>query len=752
MKKRSSEPEYLFVGERKNLLDQQARLQDELIGRLRDFDVYLQRVYFQSDPSICSDSKGQIYSLGELAVQYPNHELWLALESNACLEPATREPKPWFATLDQWRERALLSFTVPPNPLEIKIAEPTRRGLEDLAGLAVPVDEWNPFPSLLRDSPERWVQRVPPPEADTPRLDIQLQLYLGESGFLLLQACAVYPALAWNITRALATKVLDSESKEKILARLSSLPWFRHATMPDWLRVRLIHQLRSDEPRVRQILRDYLSQTVADVFGKQDTLDIVPGKPRKAEEQSALDDHIYLSFATGQRLDRLSIEAPRKWRKFLRDSISLRIVMAVLSMTLTWFFLTNLLAEIKQEFFSQPGTPIAIDYPRNPYVSELYTVATALDAPMPSPKNAQAPDLIDYSRLASNVLNVVDPFTSVSALQKGSQQQPRQNLAPGMVVNFGGHLQMIRYVVAGRIRLFQSPRWRTPNDFEAIYDLSTMATSMAANAPPKPINGNSGPSRILAPPSAPNGNNEFPAPGTNGPHAVIIDGNGSPVAQTPSVISQATYRKAVELLSKGAGDLHFGMTWTDVNRNLRPSFADSGYEALPLAGEFAPAEVRYLWVRLSAINDRQGFSEYLSLLKPFASCMQDESQSYVVFLFEKNQLIRVSSRFFGDCQGREQLFQDFVKNLGLAIVLPPTSQQMTITIGTAQITWTPGTDADTLDIWKKSSPAPRDIFNPRPATSSPSTASGSPSAPQNVGGSVPARSSANPVQQAPPQL
>ena len=180
--KRTSEPEYLFVGERKNLRDQQARMQDELLGRLRDHDVFVQRYYFQSDPTVCSDRKGAVFSLKDLAVLHPNHELWLALDSNACLDPVTGEPKPWVGPLQQWRERALLSFSAPRTSLGMRSATPTRRGLEELAGYSLAPAVQEPFPSLLRDNPARWVQRVEPIDGSIDRLKVQLQLYFPGSG------------------------------------------------------------------------------------------------------------------------------------------------------------------------------------------------------------------------------------------------------------------------------------------------------------------------------------------------------------------------------------------------------------------------------------------------------------------------------------------------------------------------------------------------------------------------------------------
>ena len=131
----------------------------------------------------------------------------------------------------------------------------------------------------------------------------------------------MYPALAWNITLTLARELVAPEQKEDLLGKLSTLPWFRHGSMPDWLRVRLLGQLGIDEPKVRAALRRYLDQTIVQPRDKkQEALDIVPGKPRVSSRgKLALHDHVYLHFASGRRLDQhgFAVEAlPANRRKF----------------------------------------------------------------------------------------------------------------------------------------------------------------------------------------------------------------------------------------------------------------------------------------------------------------------------------------------------------------------------------------------------------------------------------------------------
>jgi hypothetical protein len=156
------------------------------------------------------------------------------------------------------------------------------------------------------------------------------------------------------------------------------------------------------------------------------------------------------------------------------------------------------------------------------------------------------------------------------------------------------------------------------------------------------------------------------------------------------------------------------MSWTDVNGRFPIRFGDTKYESLPIAGEFAPTEVHYIWVRLSALQGSEEFSEYLSTLEPFATCMQNGAQSYVTFLFQNNELIRISSRFFDDCPDRQALFVKFIDSLGLSLGFPTNQYNMTIAIGSTNLSWTVGEGVGALDVWKQGSPAPPvDIYNPK---------------------------------------
>jgi hypothetical protein len=439
--RRTTEPEYLFLGERKNLRDHLARLHDELIRRLRDYDVAVKRYYFQSDPRVCTDSKGEVYSPGELAAIHPHHELWLALDSNRCINPVSGSPENWWSLLNQWHYRVLLTLQSAPVDLAIRAADPTRQGIEDLAlDAGIKRKNGTHYPSMLLEQAERWLDRWEPPPALVSRLVAQLVRYLGPRGYLLLQSCAIYPTLAWNITATLAGQLLEADELEPTLNRVSALPWFRHGMMPDWLRVHLVRGLGANEMKVRAALRKYLDTSSDAVKHKEESLDIVPSRKSAARAEGPIRDYVYLSFVRGRRLDQLSLEPPKGWRRLLRDSIWLRVAggLVVALVTATGgAFGVDWLGDRLLENEARGRHPV--QSPASAFVARMLDVAEALE-PLASGGGPAAVSIGEYSTRASDLLNVRDPvalYDSISdvpgALVSGgwtTDHQPQ----PGMLI------------------------------------------------------------------------------------------------------------------------------------------------------------------------------------------------------------------------------------------------------------------------------------------------------------------------------
>jgi CheY-like chemotaxis protein len=393
---RTAEPEYLALGERKNARDHLARLHDELFARLRDHDVAIRRYYFQSDPGVCSDAKNQVFTLSELAAIHPDHELWIACEADRAVDPVSGDPEGWVNALCQWSDRVLLSTTQPAVDLDMRVAAPTRAGLESLTtATAANGRSAAPYPSVLRELPERWLEREPPPPAAVARLMTQLRRYLGEPGFLCLQACAVYPAIAWNITLTLVSELAKGDAVELVMDRLSVLPWFRHGMMPDWLRLRLIAGLKENESRVRAALKRYL-ETTSETIRKAEVLDIVPQKQESGKQGGCLQDRVYLAFVEGRKLDDLSAEAPSGWRMLVYESLAVRAtILGVVAYGLAVASWTGSIAiwagAVKRWTATTEGAP----RPAAEFPARLMDVAEAVGDKPPDTLIGVAADLLD---------------------------------------------------------------------------------------------------------------------------------------------------------------------------------------------------------------------------------------------------------------------------------------------------------------------------------------------------------------------
>jgi hypothetical protein len=706
---RSAEPDYLFLGERKNLRDQQSRFQDELLQRLRDFDVSVQRYYFQSDPLVCSDLKGRVFALNEISALHSSHELWIALESTECVEPVSGQPKPWFGLIAAWRENALLSFSKQATTLAVRTTTPTRPGLEHLAGVSS-LPDLEPLPSLLRTAPERWVRPIIPAGANLDRLNVQLRLFLGPDGFLLLQACAVYPALAWNITLTLAVELVAAGTREEVLSKIVALPWFRHGTMPDWLRAKLLAQLGADEPRVRSALRKYLDQHVSHAAERHEALEIVPGKLLRSSKKPALNDYIYLSFVSGKRLDRLSAEAPSRWRRFLRDSVWLRIALATACVGLAWPVTEWAIHGLSKWLVARTQREVSVELPTNPFAREVYLVALGLEPPAEPFKRRVLNDAMVDCRIASMLLGGENPIPSASALEKISERAPTGSVRPGMLAQLGSSFHVVRAERNGMLLLFGVDHPTTLAEVQQVFDLSNIAMLAAA----KPVSPVSEPAKITVKVSSPHSDQSDAEP-------IHRPSPRQQPAETSEVqpADEKRLESTREAFAEGVAEFRFGMSPAAVSNLFRDPLPDSFYDNLPVAGEYRTADVRYFWLRLSVIKDAKRVGGYMSIMGPLQACMQGGSQSYVTFLFEKGRLFRVSSRFFFDCPDRDERILELFRGLGIQEQLPTTAHRLTLDFGLTKLTWTLGADDSWLDVWENNSPMPVDSYDPNVAGDQP---------------------------------
>jgi hypothetical protein len=312
--------EYLLLTERLGARDHQARLNTELALQLRDRGVYVDLYFFHTDARI-SYREGKpepTYSLEELVARNPQHTFWYGAEPNLLLDFATGEPKAWTNLLGQWSERVALGLATHREfgTLNFQTFAPISEDLERLAaGEAASLSKVpDVYPDLLRDTPERFLEREPPTLPTVAQLCAQLRSYLGSQGFDVMTHCALYPDLAFSITRHFAEELIMAEALELTLTKLVRLPWFRHGHMPDWLRERLLNGL---SPRARARGLESLAICL-ERLGREDQAEIgMHSTGRRALGKGPQEDYIFRSLVLGGKLDSLAIREPRRWRQEL---------------------------------------------------------------------------------------------------------------------------------------------------------------------------------------------------------------------------------------------------------------------------------------------------------------------------------------------------------------------------------------------------------------------------------------------------
>ncbi|HYH85813.1 MAG TPA: hypothetical protein VEX60_10035, partial [Pyrinomonadaceae bacterium] len=339
-------PEYLALVDRASFSDQQTRFIDSLLDRMRDEGVYLERYYFEGNMRACRerDPGSPQLTLSDLAAKHADHRLMVFSDGAGLVDQLTGKPYqfldglPWAnkalftpETLGQWgyREHALSLdgfFVLPASELGLgAFIETIHTGVT--ARPRTPEGPARRFPRILRERPERWLERLAPTPDEAERLRAQLRHYLGEEGFYWLCACAVYPALQWDVTLYLGQHLSDEQggqllSEERLLA-LVRLPWFRHGTMPEWLRVELIGELSTEREReVRAALERLLISALGPPERGVAVLEIARRLRRRLREaltalppDHPLQDYVFLSFVSGVRPTRTATSVPQALRR-----------------------------------------------------------------------------------------------------------------------------------------------------------------------------------------------------------------------------------------------------------------------------------------------------------------------------------------------------------------------------------------------------------------------------------------------------
>ncbi len=412
-------PQHVLLVRSQHRNDQQAALAEELEKRFKALGLPIKTYRFRDDPRWLvqwGDDKGpaKYYPLQQLAARYEDARLLIISETSILFHPYSGEIRSWLNDFTAWQDKvwlqprdagdahaALLAqhhfLMLPlaqdhlPQLVQHLTKPPSHKQLTQ-------APQTLPLPAMIAAEPDAWLGERPPYGADVPLLLQQLEQFLGANGLRLLRAVAVYPKPTWPLTRALdyllfgglntATLTADPpQRREQRLARLSRLPWLKHAYLPDWLRETLLLDMdRNERVHVAAAWQRLFSQ-ITDHQGPQ-SLDLEVSVPSKLQlrvrfddwhatsSDDAINDPIFANILRGGKLGLLDFRIPQAMAKLLPQNYQSWILRPALNMLLATLLGTSVLFAAWHYY----GQQAWIDYQRASIAQQ----------------NAQWPVTIDY--------------------------------------------------------------------------------------------------------------------------------------------------------------------------------------------------------------------------------------------------------------------------------------------------------------------------------------------------------------------
>jgi predicted acylesterase/phospholipase RssA len=287
----SQTPEYLVLIDQRHPADHHTVYCEALIAALVRNGVVVQIQYFEGSPqSGCwgvrstpqGYERGPLTSFSDLASRFMGHRLLMFAETQALIDEADGSPRAWTRYVKAFPQRAW--FT--PMPLaswgqleQVADAQgflvlPIQpESLTTMAnwfsagqlGLQVGADWPFNYPAMLRGEEIAWVVRqIAPPTETQETLLFQLRNYLGLQRFQWLCACALSPSITPAMTLVLSREIITEPRGLALgIAAIGALPWFRHASMPRWLKEILSDRLHeSHQTHFRKIMEKRLDSAI----------------------------------------------------------------------------------------------------------------------------------------------------------------------------------------------------------------------------------------------------------------------------------------------------------------------------------------------------------------------------------------------------------------------------------------------------------------------------------------------------------
>ncbi|UPT64929.1 MAG: TIR domain-containing protein [Hyphomonadaceae bacterium JAD_PAG50586_4] len=348
-------PEYLFLIDSRSRSDHDARRALDYVERLRGENVKADFFYFEGAPDRVREDIGMpLVPIETITSQYATRRLIIVGDAALMLERDGGVGR-WADSVRVWEDRALMT-TVPADEwgeeeeklataLDLLVRPLSSAALSELPGALrrdgdrvriARSDEMDarPLPGDLREAGHVWTLETEPQASRVDAMMGELMAYLGQGGFRWLAACAVYPAIEWDLTMALGWRLKEGEAgaesalmNESRIAKLSELPWLRTGQMPQWLRERLLDEM---DPSDRQVVRAFLAELL-DAARQQ-------GRARSGEialsfvveggrGRSALNDETFVQFLleNPRARDTRALEASKKVRDLLLPPLGARL-------------------------------------------------------------------------------------------------------------------------------------------------------------------------------------------------------------------------------------------------------------------------------------------------------------------------------------------------------------------------------------------------------------------------------------------
>ena len=241
--------EYLVLIDMPDYQNQLTHYMAQLMDVLANEGIFITRYFYKEDPQVCfQDSHTQRYRLEDIQHKYKDCRLIVIGTGDLFLNPVTGQPDQWLNIFYFWPERAFVT----PRPVNqwghrehaLMAFFPLFPGtLEGLEQLSIHFDMSEQRHDMEYQTECAYGKPIAYDEEDCDRIEQSIH---HAPTFQWLCACAVYPELNWNLTLYLGGLILKDSIHEKQIHTLLRLPWFQTGSIPDKLRVNLIHRLSKD--------------------------------------------------------------------------------------------------------------------------------------------------------------------------------------------------------------------------------------------------------------------------------------------------------------------------------------------------------------------------------------------------------------------------------------------------------------------------------------------------------------------------